>query len=129
MGRAMRHSKRGFTLIEMLIVLALIALLLTIALPRYLGSLDHSKEVALKEDLKVLRLTLDKYYADKGHYPTTLDELIDQKYLRNVPIDPMTDSPQTWILVSSKDSDVKGIIDIKSGAVGIDKSGQSYESL
>lgn len=120
---------RGFTLIEMLVVLAIVALLLTIAVPRYFGSLNKSRDVVLQENLRVVRVSLDKFYADKGHYPETLDELVEQKYLRNVPVDPITESSQTWILVPSKESEVKGIIDIKSGASGQTYDGKPYDGL
>ena len=125
----MHRLRSGFTLIEMLVVMAIVALLLTIALPRYFGSLDKSKDIALQENLKVLRITLDRFYADKGSYPDTLDELVEQKYLRAVPIDPITESARTWILIPAKDADTKGIADIKSGAAGIAKEGRAYESF
>jgi general secretion pathway protein G len=121
--------RRGFTLIEMLVVMAIVALLLAIALPRYFGSLDKSKDVVLKENLQVLRTTLDKYYADKGRYPETLQELVDQKYLRAVPTDPVTESDRSWILVPPKDSEQTGIADVKSGAVGAAHDGKPYETL
>lgn len=119
----------GFTLIEMLVVLAIAALLLSIALPRYFGSLEHSKDVALQENLQVLRVTLDKYYADKGAYPEALEVLVEQKYLRAVPVDPVTDSNNSWILIVSTDPEVKGIVDVKSGASGQTKDGRLYESF
>lgn len=125
----MHRFRRGFTLIEMLIVMAMVALLLTLAVPRYLGSLDKSKDVALKENLKVLRLTLDKFYADKGRYPETLDELVEQRYLRAVPVDPVTDSARSWILIPSRDADTKGIADVKSGATGSTQDGRAYDTL
>jgi general secretion pathway protein G len=121
--------RSGFTLIELLIVMAIVALLLTIALPRYFGSLDKSKDIALQENLRVLRVTLDKYYADKGRYPDTLEELVEQKYLRSVPVDPITESSLTWIPGHSQDETVGGIVDVKSGAPGVSKDGRSYESL
>lgn len=119
--------KQGFTLIEILIVMAIVALLLTISLPRYFGSLDKSKEVALKENLQVLRVTLDKFYGDKGRYPDSLEELVENKYLRAVPVDPMTESSRTWILISADSSEVKGIVNVKSGATGQAKDGRSYD--
>lgn len=119
----------GFTLIEMLVVMAIVALLLTIALPRYFGSLDKSKEVALKENLQVLRTGIDKFYADKGRYPETLEELVDQQYFRTVPVDPVTESATTWILLPSRESEVSGIADIKSGARGSTRDGVPYEQL
>lgn len=119
---------RGFTLIEMLIVMAIVALLLTIALPRYFGSLDKSKDIALQENLKVLRVTIDKFYADKGRFPETLDELVTHKYIRSIPFDPVTDSVSTWVLVKAVESDSKGFVDVKSGAQGQAKDGRPYES-
>jgi general secretion pathway protein G len=123
------HFKSGFTLIEMLIVMAILALLLTIALPRYFGALEKSREATLKQNLKVLRVTLDKFYSDKGRYPDVLQELVEYKYLSAVPIDPITESNNSWILLQSQDAEIKGVIDIKSGAQGVSKDGQSYESF
>jgi general secretion pathway protein G len=124
-----RKTSRGFTLIEMLVVMAIIALLLTIALPRYFGSLEKSKDIALQENLKVIRITLDKFYADKGRYPDNLQELVEFKYLRSVPLDPVTESGSTWLLLPPKDTELKGIVDVKSGAQGLSKDGRSYESF
>lgn len=124
----MKPARQGFTLIEMLVVMAVVALLLTLALPRYFGSLDKSKDVVLQENLKVLRVTLDKYYSDKGRFPESLDELVEYRYLRAVPVDPITESPGTWVLVTSQDTDIKGIVDVKSGAPGVSQEGQLYES-
>ena len=121
--------RRGFTLIEMLVVMAIVALLLAIALPRYFGSLNKSKDVVLKENLQVLRTTLDKYLADKGRYPETLQDLVDQKYLRAVPTDPVTESDRSWILVPPKDSEQTGIADVKSGATGAAHDGKLHETL
>lgn len=119
----------GFTLIEMLVVMAVVALLLTIAAPRYFGSLDKSKDVALAENLKVLRVTLDRFYADKGRYPENLDELVEHKYLRGVPVDPVTGSDRSWQLVPSQDPALTGIADVKSGAQGQSHDGRSYASF
>lgn len=109
--------------------MAIVALLLTIALPRFHGSLDKSKDVALAENLKILRVTLDQFYADKGRFPDTLDELVEKKYLRAVPIDPLTESSRTWLAVSSQEADKKGISDVKSGAAGSTKEGKAYASF
>ena len=119
----------GFTLIEMLVVMAIIALLLTLASPRYFGALEKSRDVALAENLKVLRVTLDRFYADKGRYPETLEELVEQKYLRSVPVDPVTESDRSWILVPSQEAEVAGIVDVRSGAPGRSRDGRSYESF
>lgn len=125
----MRARRSGFTLIEMLVVIAVVALLLTVALPRYFGSIDMAKERALRENLKILRVTLDRFHADKGHFPEGLADLVEHKYLRAVPVDPMTESAQTWIEVPADDAETGGIADVKSGAAGTDKEGTSYESL
>ena len=119
----------GFTLIEMLIVMAIVALLLTIALPGYFGSLDKSKDVALQENLRVLRITIDRFYADKGRLPETLAELAEQRYLRAVPVDPVTESANTWVLIRPRDAEGKGIADVKSGASGTTREGRSYASF
>ena len=119
----------GFTLIEMLVVLAILALLLSIAVPRFQGAYDRSRDVALIENLKVLRATIDQFHADKGHYPNTLDELVELKYLRAVPVDPITESSTSWILIPSRDSSQKGVADVKSGATGVGKDGRAYEAL
>ncbi len=118
----------GFTLIEMLVVLSIVALLMTLALPRYFGSLDRSRETALHENLKVMRVTIDRFYADKGRYPDSLDELVEHKYLLVVPVDPITETEQTWITVPVQDADQRGIADVRSGAQGQDSNGRSYDS-
>ena len=124
-----RHRRRGFTLIELLVVMAIVALLLAIALPRYFGSLDKSRDVVLKENLQVLRSTLDKFYADRGRWPETLQELVERNYLRAVPVDPVTESDHSWILLPPKDPEQTGVADVKSGATGNTQDGKAYESL
>jgi general secretion pathway protein G len=123
-----RTGRRGFTLIEVLIVMALVALLLTIAIPRLFGSLEKSRETALQENLKVMRTSLDKYYADKGHYPDSLTQLVEDKYLRAVPIDPITESSTTWITENAVGQDISGISDVKSGAPGNASDGTAFAS-
>jgi general secretion pathway protein G len=122
-------KKKGFTLIEMLIVMAIVALLLTLALPRYWGALDKAKDVALQDNLKVLRSAIDQFNADKGHYPESLQELVEKKYLRSVPPDPITESIQTWIMIPSSDANNPGMSDIKSGAPGSTPQGTNYGAL
>ena len=116
----------GFTLIELLVVLAIIALLLTIAVPRYFGSLDRSKEAVLKEDLYQMRGSIDKYYGDKGKYPETLETLVAEKYLRSVPVDPITEKRDTWIAVPPQDPQKGGVYDVKSGAQGTASDGSAF---
>jgi general secretion pathway protein G len=122
-------KQRGFTLIELLVVLAIISLLLTVALPRYFGSVDKSKEAALKENLRVLRIGIDKYYADRGEYPGALSDLVTYQYFRAVPLDPMTDSDKTWQAVSPQAAGMSGIADVRSGAPGKTRDGIPYNQL
>ncbi|HEY0065196.1 MAG TPA: prepilin-type N-terminal cleavage/methylation domain-containing protein [Telluria sp.] len=126
MKATMRRRPAGFTLIELLVVMAIVALLLTIAVPRYFGSLAHAKDTALRENLKVLRVSLDKYASDKGHFPAALDDLVTAKYLRAVPLDPLTESAQTWVLAQAEAGDEHGIVDVHSGAPGADREGLAY---
>jgi general secretion pathway protein G len=118
--------RRGFTLIELLVVLAIIATLLTIALPRYFGSVDKSKEAVLKENLYVTRDAIGKYYADQGKYPESLDALANDKYLRNLPVDPITESSATWVVVPPDDPKKGAVYDIRSGAPGTASDGRPY---
>lgn len=124
---AIASSWRGFTLIELLVVLTMVALLLTIALPRYFASLDQARDVALKENLKVLRISLDRFHADKGHLPAGLDDLVEQKYLRSIPLDPVTESSATWVILHADDANAPGVADVRSGAAGAGRDGVPYE--
>jgi general secretion pathway protein G len=128
MARAQRPPRRGFTLIELLVVLAIIALLLTVATVRYFSSLDRARETALKQDLYTMREAIQKYNADKGRYPESLEALVADRYLRNVPPDPLTDSAATWVVVPPKGDDPKGIADVLSGAPGAGQDGTPYAS-
>ena len=118
--------RAGFTLIELLVVLAIIGTLLLVATPRYLSSVDSSKEAVLKQNLYHLRDAIGKYYADKGQYPDTLETLAQARYLRAVPIDPITDSTATWIVVGPQDSQKRGVSDVRSGAPGKALDGSTY---
>lgn len=126
MGLPIVNGKRGFTLIELLVVMTIIALLLTIAVPRYFGSIDRTKESVLHENLATLRESIDKYYSDTGKYPGSLDDLVKLKYLRKVPVDPVTDSAATWTIVPPDDTQKGGVFDVKSGAYGKARDGTTY---
>nr|WP_315398091.1 type II secretion system protein [uncultured Duganella sp.] len=117
---------KGFTLIELLVVLGIVALMLTLAVPRYFPSIDKSKEVVLAENLRNMRTLIDQYYGDTGRYPDSLEQLVEKKYLRALPVDPVTDSDATWIIVPPEDGGKGGVYNIKSGAPGNDRSGKPY---
>ena len=124
-----RSPNSGFTLIELLVVFTIIALLLTIAVPRYFGSIDKSKEAVLRENLNQMRDAISRYYADKGKYPESLETLTTDKYLRRVPLDPITESEKTWIVVAPQDPQKGGVYDVKSGAQGKTKDGRDFSEL
>jgi general secretion pathway protein G len=117
---------RGFTLIELIVVMAIVALLASIAMPRYFGSLQKSKETVLRETLAVTRDALDKHYGDTGKYPDSLEILISKRYLRSMPVDPLTGSSLTWTIVAPEDPQKGGVYDLHSGADGADPSGKLY---
>lgn len=119
-------KRLGFTLIELLVVFAIISLLLTLAVPRYFSSVDKSKEAVLKENLNQTRDAISRYYADKGKYPDSLDALAADKYMRKVPLDPITESTQTWIIVQPEDPQKGGVYDIRSGAPGKSRDGAEF---
>ena len=130
-GRQMRipTKQNAFTLIELLVVMAIIALLLTVAVPRYIGKVERAKEATLRENLTTLRDVLDKHYADHGKYPMKLEELVERRYLRRVPLDPYTESSQTWIVTPPPDPEKGGIFDVHSGATGKTDSGEPLRAL
>nr|WP_315221012.1 type II secretion system protein [uncultured Duganella sp.] len=117
---------KGFTLIELLVVLGIVALMLTLAVPRYFPSIDKSKEVVLADNLRNMRNVIDQYYGDTGRYPDSLEQLVEKKYLRALPVDPVTDSETTWVIIPPEDGAKGGVYNIKSGAPGNDRSGKPY---
>jgi general secretion pathway protein G len=121
-----RVRRAGFTLIELLVVLAIVALMLTLAVPRYFPSIDKAKETILADNLRNTRDVIDQFYADRGRYPDTLDQLVEKKYLRSLPVDPITESTATWVLVAPEDATKGGVASIKSGAPGLDRQGKPY---
>jgi general secretion pathway protein G len=125
-ARSTQHRSPGFTLIELLVVMAIIALLLTIAVPRYFHSTDRAKEAVLKEDLAQMRIAIDQYYGDRGRYPDSLDDLVEKKYLRRIPADPITESVQTWVIVTPEETGKGTVADVKSGAAGTAEDGTPY---
>jgi len=124
-----RIKQVGFTLIEILVVMAVVAMLITLAMPRYFGSLEKSKETVLRETLATTRDALDKYYADNGKYPDSLDALVSKKYLRAMPFDPVTDSNATWAIIPPDDAEKGLVADIRSGAEGNGRDGKPFKEL
>ena len=116
----------GFTLIELLVVLAIVATLLSLVAPQYLGSVDRAKELVLKENLATLRSTLDKFYADTGRYPESLQELVQRRYLRAVPEDPVLQSAAAWVLVAPPKGEKGAVFDVRSGAPGAGQDGKPF---
>lgn len=117
----------GFTLIELLVVMAIIATLLSIVAPRYFNSLEKAKEAVLRQDLGIMRNAIDQFYSDFGKYPIDLMELVDKRYLRRIPIDPLTESDQTWIEVPPDNEEETGVYDVHSGYSGRASDGSFYE--
>jgi general secretion pathway protein G len=126
-SRLTPHASRpfGFTLIELLVVLAIIATLLTLVVPRYYQHVERSREAVLRENLASVRDAIDQYHADAGAWPDTLQTLVDRRYLRSLPADPITEKTDTWLLVPPPDGG-NGVYDIHSGAEGTGLDGLPY---
>ncbi len=120
------RKRGGFTLIELLVVLGIVALLLSLAVPRFFPRIDNARETVLAENLRNTRAVIDQYFSDTGRYPDSLDQLVEKKYLRGLPVDPVTDSSTTWIVVPPEDGAKGGVYSIKSGAPGNDHSGKPF---
>jgi general secretion pathway protein G len=116
LGTWAARLQHGFTLVELLVVMLIIGLLLSIAVPRYFHTVAKARETVLRQDLLILREAIDKHVADLNQYPDTLAALVDKKYVKAVPVDPFTRSSDTWTLVLSEDPERPGIRDLHSGA-------------
>ncbi|MBK7765017.1 MAG: prepilin-type N-terminal cleavage/methylation domain-containing protein [Sulfuritalea sp.] len=123
----MTPLRRGFTLIELMVVMAIIAVLLTIAAPRYFNHLDRAREATLRQTLAVVRDAIDKFHGDTSSYPESIEELVTKRYLRAAPVDPITDSAQTWVLLPPPAANGSGKLwDLRSGAEGSGANGTPY---
>jgi general secretion pathway protein G len=132
--RKVRRQDAGFTLMELMIVMAIIGILATLAIPSFVGAMKSAREAVLREDLHVMRAAIDSYTMDKQKAPQSLDDLIESGYLRSVPEDPMTHSKETWVtdtsdtLSSVDQTDSGGINDVHSGSQETGTDGQAYSS-
>ena len=106
--------------------MAIIATLLTIAVPRYFRSLQRSREAVLRQDLTTLRESIDRFYGDIGKYPRTLALLVEKRYVRSIPVDPIARTADKWITVKSDDPEDDGVKDVRSGAEGMGENGVPY---
>ena len=125
-----RRRAEGFTFIEMVMVVTLISILAAIALPQFRASVQLSREAVLKEDLFLMRDLIDQYYADKGYYPEALEVLVDEGYLRKIPIDPVYGTTEWEIIYEEPDpdnpTDMLGVYDVRSLAPGSGMDGTPY---
>ena len=128
MTNRLAPGRRGFTLIELIVVLAIIALLVSLVAPRYNHTVDNAREGALRTSLNVMRDAIDKFAADKNRYPDSLDELVNAGYLRRIPEDPLTGRKDSWqMLPPARDGVVPGrMADVRSGAAGQAQDGSPY---
>ena len=139
--RSATRRARGFTLLELIIVVAMIGILASIAMPALKDMPRRAAESVLKTNLRTIREVLDQHYGDKGHYPATLEELVEKRYLRAVPIDPITKSAETWELIFEEadpdeppaETDLPeggepGIMDVRSGSAQLSLDGTAYNT-
>lgn len=119
-------APRGFTLIEVLAVIAIVALLITLALPRFYGQVDAAQEAVLRDNLRLTRQVIGQFYGDTGRYPDSLAELVEKRYLTALPMDPITQSNETWQIEPVPDGFKGHVFDLRSGATGTARDGTPY---
>lgn len=112
----MVRRRRGFTLVELLVVMAIVSTLLSLVVPRYWGGVKRAEEATLRQNLALMRGAIDQHYADTGRYPESLEELVTRRYLRQVPLDPLTGARDTWVLAAPPPPEPGRVYDVKSGS-------------
>lgn len=125
-GEPMPRPVKGFTLIELVMVLFMVALLASLAAPVVTGTIQRARESSLREDLYVMRKAIDDFFADNGRYPEKLEDLVEKRYMRKLPVDPLTEHAHSWIEVRDEQAQGGNIIDVRSGADGKDAEGVFY---
>lgn len=123
-GRRLR-PQQGFTIIELLVVMTVLAVLASLVVPRYMDKVETARETVLKQDLQGLRAAIDQFYRDQARYPESLDELVSKRYIRAIPVDPITEQASSWVTVPPKDGGT-GVFDIKSGSPHKARDGSTY---
>ena len=123
-----RLRARGFTLIEVLVVIAIISTLLAIAVPKYMGSVKHAEEATLKQNLAAMRDAIDKHFGDTGRYPDRLEDLTAKRYLRAIPVDSSTGANDTWIVVPPANPELGRVYDVKSGSSEVARDGTALNT-
>ena len=124
-ARLQRRS--GFTIIELLVVMAVLAVLAAMVMPRYMDKVETARETVLRQDLQGLRQAIDQFYRDQSRYPENLQELVTKRYIRAIPVDPVTDKAETWVATPSKEG-IPGVFDVHSGSPLKARDGSSYAS-
>lgn len=121
-----QRTGRGFTLIELLVVLAVLAVLAGIVTPIYLDRVDEARETVLRQNLLGLRQAIDQHYRDRGSYPQSLQALVERRYIRAVPEDPITGRTDTWVIVAPQGQGSTGVFDVRSGAGSRARDGSEF---
>ena len=122
-----RNAPRGYSLVELMIVVAIIGILVALAVPSFQKSVVKAREAALKQNLQTIRTVLDQHYADKGVYPPSLETLVAEGYLRKIPVDPFTKTADAWVIEFEENSDeVSGVFDIHSSNDAPSANGTPY---